>query len=51
MGKIKKIIVAVDGSVDGCKAVDRAIELAKKVEHIWILFMFQVISIRIFPVI
>lgn len=30
MDKIKKIIVAVDGSVDGCKAVDRAIELAKK---------------------
>ena len=30
MEKIKKIIVAVDGSVDGCKAVDRAIDLAGK---------------------
>lgn len=30
MEKIKKIIVAADGSVDGCKAVDRAIELAEK---------------------
>ena len=30
MKKIQKIIVVADGSVDGCKAVDRAIDLAKK---------------------
>ena len=30
MGKIKKILVPVDGSVNGCKAVDEAIELASK---------------------
>lgn len=30
MKKIKKIVVAADGSVDGCKAVDRAIDLAEK---------------------
>lgn len=28
--KIKKILVPVDGSVSGCKAVDEAIELAAK---------------------
>ena len=30
MGKIKKILVPVDGSVNGCKAVDEAIFLAQK---------------------
>lgn len=30
MGKITRVIVAVDGSVDGCKAVDTAIDLAQK---------------------
>ena len=30
MGKIKKILVPVDGSVSGCKAVDEAIFFAEK---------------------
>jgi nucleotide-binding universal stress UspA family protein len=30
MGKIHKILVPVDGSVNGCKAVDQAIFLAEK---------------------
>ena len=30
MGAIKKILVPVDGSVNGCKAVDEAIYLASK---------------------
>ena len=30
MSKIKKILVPVDGSVNGCKAVDEAIFLAQK---------------------
>ena len=30
MGKIKKILVPVDGSVNGCKAVDEAIFFAEK---------------------
>ena len=30
MGKIKKILVPVDGSVNGCKAVDQAIFFAEK---------------------
>ena len=30
MGKIKKILVPVDGSVNGCKAVDEAIFFAQK---------------------
>ena len=30
MGKINKILVPVDGSVNGCKAVDQAIFLAEK---------------------
>ena len=30
MSKINKILVPVDGSVNGCKAVDEAIEFAKK---------------------
>ncbi|MBO4401615.1 MAG: universal stress protein [Selenomonadaceae bacterium] len=30
MGTIKKILVPVDGSVNGCKAVDEAIYLASK---------------------
>ena len=30
VGKIKKILVPVDGSVNGCKAVDEAIFLAQK---------------------
>ena len=30
MGKIQKILVPVDGSVNGCKAVDEAIFLAEK---------------------
>lgn len=30
MGKFSKILVPVDGSVSGCKAVDQAIALAKK---------------------
>ena len=30
MSKIKKILVPVDGSDNGCKAVDQAIEIAKK---------------------
>ncbi len=30
MGTIKKILVPVDGSVNGCKAVDEAIFLAEK---------------------
>ena len=30
MGKINKILVPVDGSVKGCKAVDQAIFLAEK---------------------
>ncbi len=30
MGSIKKILVPVDGSVNGCKAVDEAIFLAEK---------------------
>lgn len=30
MGKFSKILVPVDGSVGGCKAVDQAIALAKK---------------------
>ena len=30
MGKINKILVPVDGSVNGCKAVDEAIFFAKK---------------------
>lgn len=30
MGKITKILVPVDGSVNGCKAVDQAIALAEK---------------------
>ena len=30
MKPIKKILVPVDGSINGCKAVDEAIDLAKK---------------------
>lgn len=30
MGKIQKILVPVDGSVNGCKAVDEAIFFAQK---------------------
>lgn len=30
MGKINKILVPVDGSDNGCKAVDRAIDMAEK---------------------
>ena len=30
MGKINKILVPVDGSVDGCRAVDEAIFFAEK---------------------
>ncbi|WP_196592677.1 universal stress protein [Pectinatus sottacetonis] len=30
MEKINKILVAADGSVDGCKAVDKAIDLAQR---------------------
>ena len=30
MGEIKKILVPVDGSVNGCKAVDEALSIAEK---------------------
>ena len=30
MKSVKKLLVPVDGSIDGCKAVDEAIDLAKK---------------------
>lgn len=51
MGKIKKILVPVDGSVNGCKAVDQAIFFAENARLILISFMWRAISIKIFRVI